>query len=213
MTGAIFEPDSLPNIQGMAAAFNLDSMTYLDNPSALIRLRQELKKAGFDDAQRKITAAIKRRDNQLNPSRFLRVADDVLFEFTCGYGTDGIRPLLLIIALTYIFFNVYLFLYLTQRLRLTIYFEEVTVGKDEVKTKSIPLVIQIQKIFFFTVVATFSVGFGEFNFDDWVKRLSGREYTMAASGLTRILMGIQSLLCLLLFALAILIYFGDPFNE
>jgi len=213
MKGAIFEPDSLPNIEGMASALSLDSMTYLHSPSALIKMRDELKKNGFDEAQRKISAAIKRRDNELNPSRALRFLNRCLFEYTCDYGINGVRPLLLVMLFTYIFFNIYLALFLTGRLRFNIYYDETEEKDGSVTPVSRSMPVEIHRILFLTMVSTFSIGFSEFNFSDWVKRLSRREYRIETSGTTRVLTGVQSLISLLLFALTILIYFGDPFNQ
>jgi hypothetical protein len=213
MNGAIFEPDTLPGIPGMAAALGLDSMTYLHSSSALIKLRDELKKSGFDEAQRKISAAIKRRENELNPSSVLRFLNRCLFEYTCDYGINGAKPLLLVMLFTYIFFNIYLFLFLTGRLRFGIYYDETQEKDSTVASVSRSMPVEIHRILFLTMVSTFSIGFAEFNFSDWVKRLSRNEYRIETSGTTRVLTGIQSLISLFLFALAILIYFGDPFNQ
>ncbi len=213
MEGVIFEPDSLPGIPGMAAALSLDSMTYLHSPSALIKLRDELKKGGFDRAQRKISAAIKRRDNELNPNSILRFLNRCLFEYTCDYGINGVRPLILVMLFTYIFFNIYLAMFLTGRLRFGIYYSETEEKDGSVAPVNRSMQVEIHRILFLTMVSTFSVGFSNFNFSDWVKRLSRKEYRIETSGTTRVLTGIQSLISLLLFALTILIYFGDPFNQ
>jgi uncharacterized protein YjbI with pentapeptide repeats len=46
---AVFEPVSLPELRGMAAAENLDLLTYDTNPDALVQLRKQFEDGGFRD--------------------------------------------------------------------------------------------------------------------------------------------------------------------
>ncbi len=213
MSGVVFEPDSLPNIQGMALATNLESMSYVQNPSALIRLREELKKAGFDEAQRKITAAIRRRWDALNPNGLNKKASYILFDFTCAYGTDALRPLILVLINTYIFLNIYLLMFFAGWLNLKVYYTETVEEDGKYAPATFVIPTNIFKVVFLTIISCISIGFGEFKFDDWVKRLYAKDYIMETQGITRVLVGIQGLISLILFALAILVYFGDPFNQ
>ena len=61
-------------------------------------------------------------------------------------------------------------------------------------------------------VLAFSIGFGPYNLNDWAKKLLKEDYTLESRGWTRILIGVQNLVSLYLFALTILLLFGDPFN-
>jgi hypothetical protein len=60
--GANFEPKSIPELMGIAAANGLEDLTYKFNPSALVLLRKQLTDGGYREQQRKITYALKRRE-------------------------------------------------------------------------------------------------------------------------------------------------------
>ena len=115
---AIFEPKSIPEIRSIAAAKNLDLLTYDKNPNALAQLRKEFEDGGFRSQERKITYAIKRKEAELSrpgcTSRMLPdggtrsmvwssdsnlancgsfVLDRVFFDWTCQYGMSPGRPL------------------------------------------------------------------------------------------------------------------------
>jgi hypothetical protein len=66
LDGAIFEPKSLPELSGFAAANGLELLTYASNPTALVQLRKQLEDGGFREQERKITFALKRREAQLS---------------------------------------------------------------------------------------------------------------------------------------------------
>ncbi len=62
LSGAIFEPKSLLAVRSIAAARNLELVTYRDSPDALAELRKQFKDGGFREQERKITYALKRRE-------------------------------------------------------------------------------------------------------------------------------------------------------
>lgn len=66
LRGAIFEPKSLPDLREIASARNLQYLTYLDNPDALVQLRKQFEDAGFREQERQITYALKRREAELS---------------------------------------------------------------------------------------------------------------------------------------------------
>jgi Pentapeptide repeats (8 copies) len=122
--GAIFEPRSLPNLRGIAAAKNLQSLVYVINPDALVQLRKQFEDAGFREQEREITYALKRVEAEVSCleciSRiFPRIKDPyevrtglvesrgilancgscvfnkAFFDWTCQYGLSPGRPLIL----------------------------------------------------------------------------------------------------------------------
>jgi uncharacterized protein YjbI with pentapeptide repeats len=104
LDGAIFEPSSLPKLRGMSQGNNLELLTYLDNPAALVQLRKEFEDGGFREQERKITYALKRRHAELSCDRCKRmlltdcgsfVFNTVFFDWTCRYGMSPGRPLIL----------------------------------------------------------------------------------------------------------------------
>jgi uncharacterized protein YjbI with pentapeptide repeats len=101
----VFEPKALPTaVRGLASAAGLDLVTYDSNPDALVQLRKQFKDGGFEEQERKITYAIKRRQADMFRNK-CSVSDvtncisyafnRVLFDLTCQYGMSPIRPLVL----------------------------------------------------------------------------------------------------------------------
>ena len=111
LSEAIFEPKVNPEIRGIAAAENLELITYRRNPNALAQLRKDFKDGGFLDEERKITYALKRRQAE-ELRRYCRWSslrgwlscgeygmNRLLFDLTCQYGMSPGRPVLLAIAI------------------------------------------------------------------------------------------------------------------
>ena len=111
LSEAHFEPKVNPEIRGIAAAENLELITYWRNPNALVQLRKDFKDGGFLDQERKITYALKRRQAEelgrnctgSSLSGWLSCGEygmnRLLFDLTCQYGMSPGRPLLLAIAI------------------------------------------------------------------------------------------------------------------
>lgn len=209
MADVIFEPDTITNIQEIASAYNLDSVTYRTSPGALIKLREQLKAEGFTEAQRKITAAIQRRKFELNNSVATKWISYVLFDFTSDYGLNPLQPLIILLALIYLFYRTYLLLFFMQKLEISVKHKKET---DEGNIVTVKDSIQPGRLLFLSIITSFSIGFGPYNLNDWAKKLLKEDYTLESRGWTRILIGLQNLVSLYLFALTILLLFGDPFN-
>jgi len=209
VAGMIFEPDSLPDIKGMAYADNLDSITYRTNPGMLIKLKEGFKNAGFYDAQRKIIAAIQRRKQALDPDWVTRTIDYLLFDLTSVYGLKPFRPLIIFMASIYLFYRVYLILFFIGKLNIRIQHP-----KEDVDGHAtiIDDGIHPGRLIFLSIITAFAIGFGAFNINDWAKKLLKEDYTIQSYGWTRVLIGIQNLLSLLLVSLTILLLLGHPFN-
>jgi uncharacterized protein YjbI with pentapeptide repeats len=115
-----FEPVSLPELRGIAAAQHLELLTFDKNPDALVQLRKQFEDDGFRGQERKITYALKRREaelayeacsNPFNGRAALWSSDSVVancgsfvlnkvfFDWTCQYGMSPGRPLIFGIVL------------------------------------------------------------------------------------------------------------------
>jgi len=131
---AIFEPNSLPRLDGISRAQNLELLTYLDNPAALVELRKQFEDGGLRELERKITYALKRREAELSWERgtsrklpgdkgtrtILWSSDSMLanlasftlnkvfFDWTCQYGMSPGRPLILGVVLWFLCSLLYL---------------------------------------------------------------------------------------------------------
>lgn len=209
MAGVILEPDTLTDVEEIAGAYNLDSVTYRTNPGALIKLRGQLKAEGFSRAQREITAAIERRKFQLNNSFANMWITYLLFGFTSDYGLNQLQPLMMMLSLIYLFYRTYLFLFFIGWLEVDIKHKQETHEGNIVVVKDS---IQPGRLLFLSIITSFSIGFGPYNLNDWARKLLKEDYTLESRGWTRILIGVQNLVSLYLFALTVLLLFGDPFN-
>jgi len=65
---------------------------------------------------------------------------------------------------------------------------------------------------YFSVLSAFHIGWRELDIGNWIARISHREYTLKASGLARMVSGIQSLISIYLLASWLITYFGRPFD-
>jgi len=65
---------------------------------------------------------------------------------------------------------------------------------------------------YFSLLSALRIGWSGLNFGTWITRMQLREYSLHATGWTRFASGLQSLISILLLALAILTYFGTPFE-
>jgi hypothetical protein len=61
-------------------------------------------------------------------------------------------------------------------------------------------------------MSVFNIGFREFDIGRWIRLIQPREFEIRATGWLRTVSGIQSLMGVGLAALAILCYFGHPFE-
>jgi uncharacterized protein YjbI with pentapeptide repeats len=120
---ANFEPKSLPLIRGMAAVYNLEHITYDQNPDALYQLRKQFQDGGFRNQEREITYAIKTRGTVLlcpqglddnsswwnpgQPTCTQGLFNKILFDLTCQYGLNYWRPIKMLIWLWALFSTIY----------------------------------------------------------------------------------------------------------
>jgi hypothetical protein len=104
-----FEPKTNPEIREIAAAENLELLTYLNNPDALVQLRNQFKNGGFREQERKITYALKRREAELLWRNcrdenelwdcVAYIFNRVGFDVSCQYGMNPWRPIRITLAL------------------------------------------------------------------------------------------------------------------
>ena len=66
--------------------------------------------------------------------------------------------------------------------------------------------------FYFSLLTAFHIGWRELNVGNWIARIQPREFTLRATGWVRVVSGVQSLISVYLLALAVLTYFGRPFE-
>jgi uncharacterized protein YjbI with pentapeptide repeats len=234
LNGAIFEPKTLPLIEKMARAKNLELITYSENSGPLTQLRQQLHDAGFHEAERKITHALNREETARAPfieQWFKKIA----FDYTCRYGLSPGRPLRILCWFWLICSFVYsIFIHLPSTNRTGIYLIATYPWIGRPNTRGIrirPRPIRtgtkwweflflwlwrewrlLRTAMFFSLMSAFNIGFRDINFGRWLRLLTRREYDLKAAGWARTISGMQSLLSVYMIALWVLTYFGRPFG-
>lgn len=230
LDGVVFEPETLPDVRGLARASNLSGMRFASYPGALVELRAKLDELGYDDQKHQVTAAIERErtDRAATGERLLRVA---FFGFTCDYGMSIWKPLFLLARLLGFMFPLYLILALARPSSLLVTRKEtveVSVSSETEGETDVDAEIEgdasasaidrggavraIVRVAVFTVVSAFSIGRDEINIAAWVLRVLPHEVRFRARGAIRVLSGVHAILSFYLFILWVLLYLKNPFE-
>jgi len=142
----------------------------------------------------------------------------VLFEWTCGYGLDYLRPLLILLCLIVVFSIPYI-VSLSRQKKDGIWIEWVSnrmrkdLGhNDPYLLKSLSFMNAMRNGFYFSVLSAFHIGWRDLNVGSWIARMQPREYTLKATGWVRVVSGAQSLMSIYLLAMWVLTQFGRPFD-
>jgi hypothetical protein len=154
----------------------------------------------------------------------------VLFDLTCQYGMSPGRPINIVLGLTVLFFVIYVIAQRRPRPRggIWLVWEENRIDKTEGSSARQRLTAGFPsarprsqlRIFFnpffiagyFSFLSALRIGWSGLNFGTWFSRTQPREYSLHATGWVRFVSGLQSLISVYLVALAILTYFGTPFE-
>jgi hypothetical protein len=152
-----------------------------------------------------------------------------LFEWTSGYGLLYLRPLGLLSGLL---------VFMTPIYAAAIWLRPRKVGKDWGIYKIWPRerlaiingrpavadAVQVERLhrdrwllvlrraLYFSFLSAFHIGWRDLNVSSWIARLQTSEFVFRARGWVAFLSGVQSLVSVYLVALAVLVYFGRPFE-
>lgn len=228
----IYEPAKSPSMDGIAWAKGLASLTWTSNSQPVVTLRKSLVDAGFKRQAQLLNAAIHRHD-QSPLERFL-------FDWTCEWGANWLRPLELVGLLSAVCTFVYwigmhfhrksgLYLAATgERITTSKGKERVfrinvtpakTVSKPKAKTTWRSLRNRLSQesralgtAFLFSLMSVFNIGVQWLDVGRWIRMLQPRQFDIRARGWMRTVSGIQSLIGVALLALSLLSYFGHPFE-
>jgi len=85
LSRAIYEPKVNPESWSIAASKGLSSVRWIDNSRPIFVLRKSFIDEGFREAARELTVAIHRHNQS--------TLEKVLFDWTCEWGTNWVRPL------------------------------------------------------------------------------------------------------------------------
>ncbi|MFH1058994.1 MAG: pentapeptide repeat-containing protein [Pseudomonadota bacterium] len=219
MDGVVFDidPKALPSPLFISTAQNLDKLTYNHSPVGLAGLRNTFIAYGLRQSERELTYAIKSNEI-IKDNDVLNFIPQLLFGVTCGWGLYPIQPVLYLLYLIIPFALIYLVsLYVKgggciwrswqpDRIRL----DEGTDTPESIK--SLTWKYKLAYSFYFSVLSAFRFGWRDLNVGTWMSHMQPREYLLRATGWVRLVSGIQSVISLYLVALAVLTYFGRPFE-
>ncbi len=229
----IFEPKSLPELRRIAAAKNLELLTYKNDPDALAQLRKQFQDGGFREQERKITYALKRREaDRANYSSF--IFGMVFFDWTCRYGMSPGRPLILGVLL-WILCSLLYFACLHTSGETGLYrVYSQSIQEDPSAHRRVERIsppgggqtpgprrflqffwrewLLLRTSMFFSLMSAFNIGFRDINFGRWLRLLTRQEFDIKVVGWARVVAGWQSLISVYLIALWVLTYFGRPFD-
>ena len=233
VTRLIYQPAQAPKPPSLALSKNLNAVTYDDDPTALYAAKTALKERGYLDAHKDVIAALRRSqppEDSLAPGiRIARAAaarsvQTVLFDWTCEFGSNAFRPLV-VIACLWLMCGITYGLAIMKGGRGGLFL--VATGERIPKGKKSPHVMRLhcgqatrlRRLkssmsvgLFFSFRRTFHFGFKELDFGNWLKLLQSREFDIRAYGWPRVLSGAQSITSIYLLALSILSAFSTPFD-
>jgi hypothetical protein len=223
----IFQPDTLPNPEDIAYNINLDRMTFMSSPKELSQLREALYENGMKKAGMLVNAAIQRND--ASKLKYL------IFDYTCEYGTNVNKPLLLLLKIVFIYTVPY-FVILHFKANWGLYkmtriYKLETKGENDYSQRrilrEIPEKLNVESCivrfmllevyligvgFLFSLLSSTRLGFREFNPNHLIKMLLPWEIDIKALGWPRIVSGFQSIISIILIATFLLSFFGWSFE-
>ena len=220
----IYEPasETMPDLGGIASAGPLEFLTYENDRTALVELRDAFREAGYKQQADTLTYAIRRTARaDLADEGLTSLIDSwfqlVFFELPVAYGKEKARPLLVMLGGIFLFaFPYYLALtrfgsdgiwrkWHPERVRQDL-------GQEKPERLRLSGFQAAYTAIYFSMLSAFHIGWRDLNVGSWLSRLQTREFTYSASGWVRSLSGFQSLLSVYLLALWALSYFGQPFD-
>ena len=218
----------LPYVTGLAFASGLSTISF--GPSDIpqfVTWKKALQEAGYTGASKELVAAI-RRNNQPEPW------ETILFDWTCEFGANPLRPLTVLLWLWLAGTTAYL-LGLARRSGSGLYLlatgEKIPAGNRRNRVRRMRWQMPrrgagwkfpfrftrytgraLGTAALFSLMSAFNIGFREVNLGRWIRLMQPREFDIKARGWLRVVSGLQSLTSVYLLALAVLSHFGTPFD-
>lgn len=230
---AIFEPNSLPDVDKIAFAQNLEKMVYRESQQELKKLRNLFKENGFFAEERKVTYAIKHHGTMsaLESGKYDLAAFEsaiyyIAFDLTTQWGMAPWRALMLLILLVFFFTMPYAIAIRQQagsEIEHCVYRKWsddcMLPGNKAKEAKGTPEILHVDCWrtaicfgWYFSFLSAFSIDWRGLDVNNWIQRLQSKEYTLRANGWVRTVSGIQALISVYLIAIWLLTYSSRPFE-
>jgi hypothetical protein len=218
LSHAVFEPAKIPPVTSLSASQGLHKLRWERSPQGLVLLRNAFKDAGMRRQEREVTYAQMRWQRRHNGG-LEGALQFAAFEATSAWGMAPARPIWILLALIPFFALLYMVPIArpSSGAKLWRVWDKDRARKDQVgqddpewllaRGYRVPLYA-----LFFSVLSAFHIGWKELSIGSWIARLNPYEYTLKATGWVRTVSGVQSLISVYLLALAVLTYFGRPFE-
>jgi hypothetical protein len=220
-----WEPRENPQPFFIARAVNLSRLVYHEsNRTPILKLKRALQDCGYARAARQVNAAIQQGE--------ATTLEMLLFGLPCEFGAAPARPLIIAVALWLAMGFVYRrALRASSRDGLFLLVPRIP-DRGDGRRRIIRLVVKerlpgtsgrlarwvtaqfrgLNTGLLYSTLSSLSLGFKEFSFGQWFRMALPNGIDIVGKGWPRVLGGIQSVLTLYLLALAILCYFGRPFD-
>lgn len=223
--GVVFDPppnrwkELADKVHTIARARNLGMMTFYNNSLPLESLRRLFKQNGYHSQELAITYAIRRgkrkriTENGTLTERLGSLLQFVFIEFPIEYGASPYRPFALLFALVMGLG----FVYMIPLIRPSERFGEIWMitpkgqffrreeGVDE-KIFRAKTPRDLLLAFWFSFLSAFNIGGQALNLDDIFMQCQRKEYHLRGTMWVRTIAGIQSLVCMYLIVLTLLVY-------
>jgi uncharacterized protein YjbI with pentapeptide repeats len=215
-SGSIFEPRDVEGLLFLGAKGFSTIRILFWNFKAVVDLRRVAREYGFRNEERALTAALRKNRLRALPLHE-RIFESILLDLPTDSGANPWRSFCVLACFIVIFSFYYMNtlrshgkdgiwkIWIPERVRKDL-------GKQEPTRLTLRGWAVVWVGLYFSVLSAFNIGWRELNVGNWIARIQRREYIYRATGWTRTVSGIQSLLSVYLLALWALTYFGRPFE-
>jgi len=206
----LFEPASLPTVSNMVSMRNLSRIRYRYNNIPMVQLKNSFNNAELLKQAKQVNTALHRVEATW--------WETLLFDYTCEWGSNAGRPLVILLLLWLIFSGLYglLDIYQGNRREYMIANPKAIKKENEMQpdkwTRVKNGLAAYGIAWVFGLQRSLRIGFREISPNHWLSLLLPRDFKIYSEGWPRYVSGFQSLLSVYLIALSILSYFGRPFE-
>jgi uncharacterized protein YjbI with pentapeptide repeats len=217
LSEALFEPATVPPVASFQGVRGLDKLWWDTSPHSLVLLRHAFKEAGLRQQEREVTYAHLKWQRAKNGG-LEGAFQYVLFELTTKWGMSPARAFWVLLGLIPVFALLYLLPIYRPSEQGAVWrvWDKDRTQSDKGQDAPEQLISRDYRLavyaLFFSVLSAFHIGWRELNVGSWITRLNPYEFTLRGTGWVRTVSGVQSLISVYLLALAVLTYFGRPFE-